>query len=271
MENSTAVPPMPVSYASALKRNSPGPAAAPATPPSSPSLSPPPSSIISSPLPPTLPTPPPSPETPPSSPDDSITAKEPHWAFPGRLAWLGTGRIGPSSVIHKRLRSQELIDGFENHPVLIWSAPNEDGIAKIIPITSYGGKRVEVKWSKMRDGQLKWVKLQQLLMFEHGKERPHRGTERLLFTKPISCRKRSYLHIEHGIFKIEVDCLEPYTVGFDTAPTITGSSMSYIFSQLFRFVDPRLWIGVQELVELQQTTDSEFDSEDDLTAPWRKL
>ncbi|OJD29942.1 uncharacterized protein BKCO1_6900024 [Diplodia corticola] len=253
MENSTAAPPAPISYAAMLKRTSPGPAARPSLPPSPP-LSPPSSppsslsplareSIPSFSSPPTAsPSPPPSPQPSPSSPgNDNTAAKEPHWAFPGRLAWLDFGKIGPSSIIRQRLRCQERVDGFEGHPVLIWGGPDEDGIVRIIPITSFGGQRAEQKWEKMREGLAKKEKLQQLLLLGNGEEEPHLGTETLLFERPIQLRKRSYLHIQQGAFKLEVDCLQPYTVGGESDIILAESAMRYIFEQLTRWVWSALW------------------------------
>ncbi|KAL1641195.1 hypothetical protein SLS58_006303 [Diplodia intermedia] len=200
-----------------------------------------------------------------ATPDDNDVAKEPHWACPGKLAWLDIGMIGPSSIIRQRLTSQERVDGFENHPVLIWRAPDEDGIVQVIPITSYGGQRAEQKWGKMREGPMKQAKLQQLLMLENGWERPHCGTEVLPFTKPFSCRKRSYLHIEHGIFNLEAACLTPYTVRNDSDIVLADSAMHYISMQMYRYVHPCLWMGEEDAVVQVPTA---FSAKD-LTKLWR--
>lgn len=175
--------------------------------------------------------------------------------------------IGSNSIIRQRLTSRERVSGFENHPVLIWSAPDERGIVKVIPITSYGGQRAEEKWSRMRYNQ-RQIKLQQLLMLENGGEKPHHGTRTLRFTQPTDCRKRSYLHITNGIFKIEVDCLKPYTFEWNANIALDHSALQYINFQLNNFVAPHLWVDQEEDVKTEVPTPCGANG---LTRPWRSL
>lgn len=150
--------------------------------------------------------------------------------------------ITPSSIIRQRLMVEERVRGFENHPVLIWEAPDENGIVSIIPITSYGGKRAEEKWGRMSNAN-RWAKLQRLLLLENGEEKAHKGTNVLFFTEEYKCRKRSYLNIEHGCYKIEVDSLTPYTHGSRTELTLCGAAIEYTGYQLWHHVHPSLWFS----------------------------
>lgn len=188
------------------------------------------------------------------------------WAYAGRLAWLGIGMIGPKSVIRQRLTKPERVSGFEGHPALIWRAPNEDGIVEIIPITSYDGKRAEEKWGKIRNAREREQRLQQLLMLEYGEEEPHEGTRTLHFTQPTRCRKRSYLNIQNGVYKIEVNCLEPYTINWNANVALASSSLNYVNYQLNRHVPHSLWTEKEENEDARAQPTSVARN---LSGPWR--
>ncbi|KAK7559881.1 hypothetical protein BKA81DRAFT_379123 [Phyllosticta paracitricarpa] len=115
------------------------------------------------------------------------------------------------SCLAKELRAGGLSErGFFGHPVLILSEPNEEGIVKIFPMTSFDGKTVEQKWSGIACPQRKEAMIGRYLQIAHPGIKSSIPEVRLANGQHL--QKRTYLYTE-VCWKVEASMLARFGHG----------------------------------------------------------
>ncbi|KAK8158790.1 hypothetical protein BKA80DRAFT_311669 [Phyllosticta citrichinensis] len=98
------------------------------------------------------------------------------------------------------------VQGFFGHPVLILSDPDDKGMVKIFPLTSWGDKTIEKKWKDMEDSK-KAEKLSHFCQIEHP------GVEatlpELFLMDGGRLQKRSYVNMQ-TCWEVEESILNKY-------------------------------------------------------------
>ncbi|KAK7565855.1 hypothetical protein IWX49DRAFT_627309 [Phyllosticta citricarpa] len=128
----------------------------------------------------------------------------------GHLPRFSEARHG-DSCLAKELRAGGLSErGFFGHPVLILSEPNEEGIVKIFPMTSFDGKTVEQKWSGIACPQRKEAMIGRYLQIAHPGIKSSIPEVRLANGQHL--QKRTYLYTE-VCWKVEASMLARFGHG----------------------------------------------------------
>ncbi|KAK8202876.1 hypothetical protein IWZ01DRAFT_561572 [Phyllosticta capitalensis] len=162
-----------------------------------------------------------------AAPQNSSTSA-PAWLKKGVVAHLPyyNEREHRNSRLVSELARQEYFnpEGFFGHPVLVFSNPGDKDYVRVFPMTSYGNKSAEEKWSGMHNPQEKAERLDQLPQIEHPGV-PASGHSALLRLGPgQKLQKRSYVCLTNGGYNVETKLLTHYGRG-DT-PSLDQNSIA---------------------------------------------
>ncbi|KAK8180329.1 uncharacterized protein BKA78DRAFT_300419 [Phyllosticta capitalensis] len=138
-----------------------------------------------------------------------------------RLAEEGCSR---SPALLQRAKEYFNPEGFFGHPVLVFSNPGDKDYVRVFPMTSYGNKSAEEKWSGMHNPQEKAERLDQLPQIEHPGI-PASGHSALLRLGPgQKLQKRSYVCLTNGGYNVETKLLTHY--GREDTPSLDQNSIA---------------------------------------------